>query len=137
MHLNWKLYHRSWPNTNSCYLFQCFRVQYLYYLYSVTWTISGSILQSLREINQTLGDNLLTVHFDKESEEGKENSTTVVSQFYDSHLQFKLLAWLCYGHSVDLTLTLLRLLIRIEWSVTRSQLCKGTSKGEAKLVLLM
>ena len=50
-----------------------------YMLICVTWTISGSILQSLREINQTLGDNLLTVHFDKESEEGKENSTTVVS----------------------------------------------------------
>ena len=41
-------------------------------------TIAGSILQSLREINQTLEENPMTVHFDKESEGGEETNTAVV-----------------------------------------------------------
>ena len=40
---------------------------------------AGSILQSLREINRSLGEDVLTVHFDKESPGDKDHSTTVVS----------------------------------------------------------
>ncbi|XP_063689332.1 Na(+)/citrate cotransporter-like [Bolinopsis microptera] len=60
--------------------------------------IVGSILQSLREINHSLGEDLLTVHFDKESPGDKDHSTTVdIIRADGSRPDSKGFKWFCKG----------------------------------------